>query len=338
MSDVQLIVDGVKVYDSMPQTTPVTPPPTGDQFFNFTDVDTFVSTVQARLDKGVCTMLSPDMMLNADKPIAFDLNNGNGTLHGIFGNGAQIAWNGGLNGDIDLLTFNAKSRNECLRISGLSLYGGGYEGRQCRSGIVFNAPKNISIFRAIVSNIAASYFGEHGASFCGDFYESLVDALDCKANYSDGCYVADLPDTLNGVISNLTFRTPNLSRNRGAGLFLDDQANSVDVVAGGSFINNGRGAIYANSGIRTVRDINGENTGLSLITIKSSNYMSVIRDCKLSSDGATKEPTNGKPSQYVINFMDPTFRNLDQSGSYFTFYGAGTSQMALMAPPGTPAY
>lgn len=350
MSDaIQLTVNGTVVFSQAastpapaptptptPTPTPVTSPAPGDSFLNFTTVDDFVSTVQARLDKGVVSVLSPDMKLLADKPIAFDIKEGGGNLFGILGNGAQIAWNGGFNGGVDLLTFNAKVASECLIVEKLSLYGGGYEGRQCRNGLVFAGPKGIAIYRATVRDIVADYFGENGLAFDGDFFESVVDNASCSANYGNGCYVADLPATLNGVISNLMFRSPNLSRNRGSGLYLDDNANSVDV-AQGSFINNGRGGIYANSGIRHVRDINGENTGLSLITIRASSYPSQIRDCNLSSDGATKEPTNGKPSQYVINFMDPSMRNLDQSGNYFTFYGGGTNTMALFAPAGTPA-
>jgi hypothetical protein len=165
----------------------------------------------------------------------------------------------------------------------------------------------------------------------GDFYESTIDVPEIEANYGDGLELADGTD--GGIISNVTVRNGNLSRNRGYGLRLTDQDTSVDVL-GTSFIENAKGGIYANAGIRNVRYINGENTGLSLIVAPNSNYMTKIRDCELSSNGVTTAP-GGKPAQFLINYGGNPAKLL-QDGNVCTYYGSGTSNMQVRAPAGTP--
>lgn len=300
----------------------------------------FVSYVQAAMDAGQVAVLDPTTVVTLTSPVVLNINYGGGQPFGIKGNGAKLIWGGGLTGDPtqggtakNALTFHANVQNRCLIVEGLFLDGGGYSGGQCWYGIVFEAPKNQAIYKATIRDLYVTYCNTANVCLMGDFYESLVDNIQSEnCVKGDGLYISDQPSTLNGVISNVMIRSANLSRNGGYGLHLDDNANSVDLCQG-SFILNAKGAVFANSGIRNVTAINGENTGLSLINIPASSYQTVLRDCNLSSDGATCA-AGGKPSQFLVN-SNGVLTHIDQTGGFITFYGAGTNTTAINAPAGT---
>jgi hypothetical protein len=88
-----------------------------------------------------------------------------------------------------------------------------------------------------------------------------------------------------GIISNVMIRSPNLSRNQGYG-FHAGRANSIDI-SQGSFINNGKGGLLGEHGIRTVDSVNCENSGLVCIDIPTSDFKTRLIGNNASPDGAT---------------------------------------------------
>ena len=176
----------------------------------------------------------------------------------------------------------------------------------------------------MLRDIYTDWCGLHGVKIIGDFFESTLDNIESENNKGDGLFIDHGSD--GGIISNLMIRSPNLSRNQGYG-FHAARANSIDI-SQGSFINNGKGGLLGEHGIRTVDSVNCENSGLVCIDIPTSDFMTRLVGNNASTNGATAVTT---PMQYTYRYRGIE-ANLIQSGNYITYYGSGTNNTAVRAP------
>jgi hypothetical protein len=242
----------------------------------------------------------------------------------IFGNGLKIRST--INNGSDVLQFvgNATHNSRNFIIQGINVYGGGYSGHASGNCFVINAPHNKALYRVMLRDIYTDFCGIHGVKIIGDFFESTLDNIQSENNKGDGLFIDHGSD--GGVISNLMIRSPNLSRNQGYG-FHAARANSIDV-SQGSFVNNGKGGLLGEHGIRTVDSVNCENTGLVCIDIPTSDYMTRLTGNNASSDGKTAVTT---PLRYTYRYNGIP-ANLIQSENYITYYGVGTNNTAVRAP------
>ena len=243
----------------------------------------------------------------------------------IFGNGLKIRST--INNGSDVLQFvgNAQSNSRNFIIQGINIHGGGYGGLASGNCFVINAPHSKgSIYRVMLRDIYTDSCGIHGVKITGDFFESTLDNIESENNNGDGLFIDHGAD--GGVISNVMIRSPNLSRNKGYG-FHAARANSIDI-SQGSFINNGKGGLLGEHGIRTVDSVNCENSGLVCIDIPTSDYMTRLTGNNASSDGKTSVAT---AMRYTYRYNGPP-ANLIQSENYFTYYGSGANNTAVRAP------
>jgi hypothetical protein len=243
----------------------------------------------------------------------------------IFGNGLKITST--INNGSDVLRFvgNAKQNSRNFIIQGINIHGGGYVGLASGNCFVIDAPHaKGSIYRVMLRDIYTDTCGIHGIKIIGDFFESTLDNIQSENNKGDGLFIDHGSD--GGIISNLMIRSPNLSRNQGYG-FHSARAGSIDI-SQGSFINNGKGGLLGEHGIRTVDSVNCENTGLVCIDIPASDYKTRLVGNNASTDGKTAVHT---PLQYTYRYNgNPA--NLLQSDNYITYYGSGTNKTAVRAP------
>ena len=336
-------VNGAQVYPAGP-TPPIPPtPPSGGGLYKPTSLQDLVTQLTKVCTGGGYLIIDPSTpAFTVTAPIVIPVAYTGGAPFGCDFSNLNLSWNGGLNTTKDVITFDTSKAPAGSPIRGfvlknLYVFGNGYIGQQCGRGVVINAPGGgRPIYKGIFDNLSVQYCGLEGIRFCGDVFEAALYNMISENNYGDGMVISDVPTNggSNGVISNLMMYGTNLSRNRGYGLNLPDQANSVDMF-GGSFINNAFGGIFANTGIRTVMGVNGENTGLSLINIPGSSFGSNLSGCNMSSDGQTKAP-GGKVSQYVLN-SGGSMNKIQNSNAWVTPYGSGSQPaMAINAPGGTP--
>jgi hypothetical protein len=241
----------------------------------------------------------------------------------IFGNGLKITST--INNGSDVLQFvgNAKSNSRNFIIQGINIHGGyGLASGNC---FVIDAPHTKgSIYRVMLRDIYTDTCGINGVKIIGDFFESALDNIQSENNKADGLFIDHGAD--GGIISNLMIRSPNLSRNQGYG-FHSARASSIDI-SQGSFINNGKGGLLGEHGIRTVDSVNCENTGLVCIDIPTSDYKTRLIGNNASTDGKTAVTT---PLQYTYRY-NGNAANLMQSDNYITYYGSGTNKTAVRAP------
>ena len=244
----------------------------------------------------------------------------------IFGNGLKIRST--INNGSDVLQFvgNAKSNSRNFIIQGINylwrrLRGPGVRQllrHQCaaQQGLALSGDAARHLYRLRAASMASR------SSVTSS--KSTLDNMELENNNGDGLFIDHGAD--GGIISNLMIRSPNLSRNKGYG-FHAVHANSIDI-SQGSFINNGKGGLLGEHGIRTVDSVNCENSGLVCIDIPTSDYMTRLVGNNASSDGKTAVTT---PMQYTYRYNGIP-ANLIQSGNYFTYYGSGTKNTAVRAP------
>ncbi len=243
----------------------------------------------------------------------------------VFGNGLKI--NSTINNGSDVLQFvgNAKFNSRNFIIQGITITGGMGVGLASGNCFVIDAPHaKGSIYRAMIRDIYADSCGINGVKITGDFFESTLDNIQSENNKGDGLFIDHGSD--GGIISNLMIRSPNLGRNHGHG-FHAARANSIDI-SQGSFINNGKGGLLGEHGIRTVDSVNCENSGLVCIDIPTSDFTTRLTGNNASTDGATAVIT---PLQYTYRYHGIE-NKLIQSGNYITYYGSGTNNTAVRAP------
>lgn len=227
------------------------------------------SKLQGALDNGKLLCTSSDMLLEV--PDTIDLlmrNNGFGAPQGWRGNGGVLRWTG--NDPAKSVVRFKMGADQCygIEVGDFMIDGGQWNlsaspvvwaGRQCKAGLEFSIDASVgAVYQFKVNNYVGRNFLTYALWIEGEIYEGVIDSPWVHA--SNNGLMIKMGGAVPGVISNITVRTPNLRGNGGWGMVLDG-AKSVDVVAGGSFINNTLGGIWANQGIRLVDGPNFENCG-----------------------------------------------------------------------------
>lgn len=306
----QLFENGKLVYDSSLPVSGGLPAPTTQEQFR--------ALVQAAFDTNTVVCLAPSTV-TVSSTIDIAVPAPGGHRSGVIAPGTKI--NSMITNGSDVLRFTTTANARNIVIEGLSIYGGVYDGRASGNGLSIHCDIGKAMYNATLKDLVVSSCGKSGVYIAGDFFESLIDNLVSDNNNADGLSIADGAD--GGIISDVIVRSSSLSRNHGYGLRLD-RANSVDVLAGGRFILNGAGGIFASNGIRTVESVNFENSGLIGIDIPTSDYPSRITGCNASSDESTHDPS-GVAMKHTYRYGGSP-ANLLQSENYYTFYGKGAQQ------------
>lgn len=227
--------------------------------------------------------------IQLSSPLVVNLVNTGGGVDGAlsydFGR-IPLLWTG-TDGTTPGVVFQGASTH--LTVSGINFFGNAFASAGCGVGVVFQATTG-AILLANIRGINASWCGQHGVVFVGNFYESTIYELDCKDNLGNGCMFVNswgvLGATANGVISNVRVISPDLSRNNSYGLALGNGVTSVDLPAGGSFINNWLGGVQ--NAPRFMCGVNGENTGPALVDATNGiTYPLTMVGCNLTSDMGT---------------------------------------------------
>lgn len=210
-----------------------------------------------------------------------------------------------------------------IAVRDILVMGNAFASAGCGNGIEV-VSQGGDIWLANFRGLTASWCGKDGVVFRGNVYESTVAELDCKDNGGFGA-ACETPN--GGVISNLRFISPDLSRNRQQGIQLRNGVSSVDMVLG-SFINNGTGGIDAENGMRTVAFVNGENTGQILVNMPGSAFPSLALGNSLSSSGI-----GANPSTYLIKCPPANLIQQDNTVTPYQAPGGPTPPtMAVVAP------
>jgi hypothetical protein len=298
----------------------------GSAFVKPTTQAALQAAIQEAFDNCYIVQLDPTTRVTAASTIVLKAKDCAGQPRGFNGNGASISST--INDGSDVMTITSTGEAKSLYIAGIHIYGGMYQGKVSGNCLYISAPKNLAIYVSTVRDLVLEYCGKSGLAIKGDFFESVLDNITTMANFGDGIWIDHGDD--GGIISNVMIRSPNISRNRGYGLHAI-RANSIDI-SQGSVINNWKGGLLGEHGLRTVDSINCENTGPICVDIPTSNFPTRIVGTNASTDGATqgKGPGSG-PLQYTFRYNGPASK-LIESGNYITFYGKGKFTGAVRAP------
>jgi hypothetical protein len=298
----------------------------GSAFVKPTTQAALQAAIQAAFDNCYIVQLDPTTRVTAASTIVLKAKDCAGQPRGFNGNGASISST--INDGSDVMTITSTGEAKSLYIAGISIYGGMYEGKVSGNCLSINAPKNLAIYVSTVRDLVLEYCGKSGLAIKGDFFESVLDNIVTMANFGDGIWIDHGDD--GGIISNVMIRSPNISRNRGYGLHAL-RANSIDI-SQGSVINNWKGGILGEHGLRTVDSVNCENTGPICVDIPTSDFPTRIVGTNASSDGATQGKGPGSGTlQHTFRYGGPA-SNLIEQGNYITFYGKGKFTGATRAP------
>jgi hypothetical protein len=225
---------------------------------------------------------------------------------GANGNHAKVQW-AGPGGD-DMIVFHGTKGNgsRCLYFEKFNLNGNGYAGAPCGSCLKLSAPDGDpgSIYKFTLRDIYTAS-GTRGISLEGAVFEGM-----CENFHGEHGFYAkntNVGQQNRGIVSNIMMVHPNMSRNLGAGIYLDG-VYSVNVLLGG-FVNNALGGVVATNGIRAAAFCNGENTGESVFVVPNNGYGSLILFNEGSTDGSTRARKFeggqwvdvGKPTLYLLN-------------------------------------
>jgi len=298
----------------------------GSAFVKPTTQAALQAAIQAAFDNCYIVQLDPTTNVTADSTIVLTAKDCAGRPRGFNGNGASIK--SIINDGSDVMTITSTGEAKGLYIAGIHIYGGMYEGKVSGNCLYINAPKNLAIYVSTVRDLVLEYCGKSGLAIKGDFFESVLDNISTMANFGDGIWIDHGDD--GGIISNVMIRSPNISRNRGYGLHAI-RANSIDIKQG-SVINNWKGGLLGEHGLRTVDSINCENSGPICVDIPTSDFTTRITGTNASTDGATqgKGPGSG-PLLYTYRYHGVASK-LIESENYITFYGKGKFTGNVRAP------
>ena len=231
------------------------------------------SAVQAGFDNCYVVQLDPTTNVQINGTITLTAKDCGAAPHGLNGNGSSLSSVNNTGADILVLTTSGPSCGTV--ISNLNVSGGAYVGQRSGNCITIQAAANRAIYRSTFRDLTVSGCGKAGLNIIGDVFEFVFDNIAAENMIGDGVFISNGPGN-SGIISNLMFVAPNLSRNLGYGMHLgsvngNTPPGSVDVKLG-SFINNSKGGILAENGIRTVDFINCENSGLICIDVPYSAF------------------------------------------------------------------
>ena len=243
----------------------------------------------------------------------------------IFGNGLKIRST--INNGSDVLQFvgSAKANSRNFIIQGINIYGGGYGGQASGNCFVINAPHSKgSLYRVVLRDI---YTDLVRPPWHQDRWRLFrVHAGQHRVGEQQGRRPVHRPWIGWRRHFQPDDQVTEPQSQQGYG-FHAARANSIDI-SQGSFINNGKGGLLGEHGIRTVDSVNCENSGLVCIDIPTSDFMTRLVGNNASSDGKTAVTT---PLQYTYRYNGIP-ANLIQSENYITYYGPGTNNTAVRAP------
>jgi hypothetical protein len=302
-------------------------PDGGSGFFKPTTQAALQAAIQEAFNECYVLQLDPTTRITATSTINITVDKDCGQKpRGVDGHGASIEAT--ITNGTDVMRITSTTNVRGLFIQAIHISGGFYTGLNAGNCLVIVAPKNKAIYKATLRDIYVDYCSGSGLVVKGDFFESLIDNLQTENHGQDGI-VLDHGDD-GGILSNVMLRAPNISRNRGYGLHAL-RANSIDI-SQGSVINNWKGGLLGERGLRTVDSVNCENSGPVCVDIPTSDFPTRIVGTNASTDGATrgKGPGSG-PMLYAYRYGGAASK-LIQSDNYITFYGSGKFTGAIRAP------
>jgi hypothetical protein len=250
---------------------------------NETELADALQTYAAEQRVGMLYCKTP---IDLTKPIVIRPEASDGSPWGCIGNYAKLNWRG--EGGQDMITLRGvkEKANRGFVFEKFSFYGGGYDRAPAGSCLKLYAPEGDpgAIYKFTLQDIFTSY-AKHGVALIGAVFEGLMMNIHAENHTSHGVLMehTSTPGEHQGIVSNIMFVAPNLSRNLGAGMKQVYSCNSIF----GSYVLNALGGIQAPDGIRGVMMSNGENTGEVLFDIGSNGYGSVVFGCEGSTDGST---------------------------------------------------
>lgn len=155
---------------------------------------------------------------------------------GANGNHAKVQWAGPV-GDDMIVFHGTKGRgSRCLYFEKFNLNGNGYAGTPCGSCLKLSAPDGDpgSIYKFTLRDIYTAY-GTRGISLEGAVFEGMCENVHGENHREHGFYAknTNVGQQNPGIVSNIMMVHPNMSRNLGAGIYLDG-VYSVNVLLGGS--------------------------------------------------------------------------------------------------------
>lgn len=268
----------------------------------------FAQALQDGAAQQFVPMFDPRTTVTLTKTIKVAVPDGASMTWGANGNHAKVQWAGPAGDDMIVFHGTKGSGSRCLYFEKFNLNGNGYAGTPCGSCLKLSAPDGDpgSIYKFTLRDIYTAY-GTRGISLEGAVFEGMCENIHGENHREHGFYAKNTNVGQQGIVSNIMMVHPNMSRNLGAGIYLDG-VYSVNVLLGG-FVNNALGGVVATNGIRAAAFCNGENTGESVFVVPNNGYGSLILFNEGSTDGSTRARKFeagqwvdvGKPMLYLLN-------------------------------------
>jgi hypothetical protein len=270
----------------------------------------FRQALQDGAAQNIVPMFDPRTEVTLTKTILVKQTGNAGATWGANGNHAKVNWGGP--GGADMIVYQGVKgvSNRCLFFEKFNFYGNGYDKDPCGSCLKLYAPDGDpgAIYKFTLRDIYTAY-GTRGISLEGAVFEGMCENVHGENHREHGFYAknTNVGQQNRGIVSNIMMVHPNMSRNLGAGIYLDG-VYSVNVLLGG-FVNNALGGVVATNGIRAAAFCNGENTGESVFVVPNNGYGSLILFNEGSTDGSTRARKFeggqwvdvGKPMLYLLN-------------------------------------
>jgi hypothetical protein len=294
----------------------------------------FEQALQDGAAQNFVPMFDPRTEVTLTKTIVVKASGAAGATWGANGNHAKVKWGGA--GGADMIVYRGVkgAASRCLYFEKFNLYGNGYDKEPCGSCLKLHAPDGDpgSIYKFTLRDIFTAY-GTRGISLEGAVFEGMCENIHGENHREHGFYAknTNVGHPNPGIVSNIMMIHPNMSRNLGAGIYLDG-VYSVNMLLGG-FVNNALGGVVATNGIRAAAFCNGENTGESVFVVPNNGYGSLILFNEASTDGKTRARKMeggqwvdvGKPLSYLLDGGP----GVTEMKGHITAYGPATGSKAV---------
>jgi hypothetical protein len=296
----------------------------------------FRQALESAADERYVVMLDPRTQVEISQTITISQPGHDGTIWGVNGNHAKLAWAGGWGEDMLVFRGVKGVANRGLFIEKLGFFGNGWGGAAAGSCLKLFAPEGDpgSIYKFTLRDIFTSY-ATHGVTLQGAVFEGLMENVHGENHRGDGIHMEHTftPGEHKGIVSNIMIIHPNCSRNFGAGV---RPVNSTNMILG-SFILNAEGGVVAPEGLRCAALCNGENTGESVFVVPWAGWGSAILYNEGSTDRATvaRRWENdqwvdvGKPALYVLDGHP----DVVEVGNHISAYGEVTEPPVAVVKP-----
>lgn len=305
------------------------PVPGGDGMDNPTNETQLRDALQTYANERRVGLIFCKTPIVLNQPIVIRQTANDGTPWGCIGNYTKLEWKGPGGGD--MITFRGVKgvSNRGLTFEKFSMFGNGYQSAPAGACLKLDAPEGDPgcIYKFTLRDIFTMY-ATIGVHLRGAVFEGLMENVHAENHRGDGVKMehTHTPGEHQGIVSNIMFVHPNLSRNMGAGMRQTYSCNSIL----GSYVLNADGAIAGPEGIRVVAFSNGENTGEVFANLASNGYGSVVLGNEGSSDGSTHARSfengqwvsKGKPMKNGMTKINGAF----EQGNHMATYGGATGQ------------